>query len=268
MMRDPTKSLLQKAMEEKKNRHPQTLRLLAVLGLIAALFAAFIMVVAGPGHRMGWWNPAVGYGLLGVGFLFAMAAISICAGALLFGWYLKIPDNRAIPLLGVILALGTIYIPYRWFLLTNQTPPIHDITTDLRNPPEFRSLASQRGVAENPTRYEGFATAELQREAYPGVQPLLTPIAPHALFDKVKAAVRDTGWAVSNIDDGAMTIEATDETFWFGFKDDVVLKVSSTPVGSRLDMRSQSREGNGGDAGTNARRIEQFLLAFEEELGN
>ncbi len=53
-------------------------------------------------------------------------------------------------------------------------------------------------------------------------------------------------------------IEAVDATFWFGFRDDVVVRIAAAPGGgSRVDVRSKSRVGRG-DAGTNARRIRGF----------
>ena len=56
-------------------------------------------------------------------------------------------------------------------------------------------------------------------------------------------------------------IEATDTTRWFGFKDDIVIRVRPEGAGSRVDVRSVSRVGRG-DVGTNARRIRDFLKAL------
>jgi uncharacterized protein (DUF1499 family) len=55
-------------------------------------------------------------------------------------------------------------------------------------------------------------------------------------------------------------VEATDRTRWFGFYDDVVVRVTPAADGgaSRVDVRSLSRVG-GSDAGANARRIRTFL---------
>lgn len=46
--------------------------------------------------------------------------------------------------------------------------------------------------------------------------------------------------------------------FGTGFYDDVVVRVTPTPNGARVDVRSLSRVG-GSDVGTNARRIRAFL---------
>ena len=58
-------------------------------------------------------------------------------------------------------------------------------------------------------------------------------------------------------------IEATDTTFWFGFKDDVVVRVQPADNGSRIDVRSESRVGKS-DVGTNARRIRAYLAKLAE----
>jgi uncharacterized protein (DUF1499 family) len=59
-------------------------------------------------------------------------------------------------------------------------------------------------------------------------------------------------------DSSAGRIEATATTPWFGFKDDVVIRVAPDPAGSRVDVRSVSRVGQS-DVGTNARRIRAYL---------
>ena len=53
-------------------------------------------------------------------------------------------------------------------------------------------------------------------------------------------------------------IEATDTTFWMGFKDDVVIRIRPEGSGSRVDMRSVSRVGRS-DIGVNAARIAGYL---------
>jgi len=62
-------------------------------------------------------------------------------------------------------------------------------------------------------------------------------------------------------------IEATDSTFWFGFIDDVVVRLTpETDGGTRVDVRSVSRVGLG-DAGANARRVRNFLFDLADRLG-
>ena len=57
-------------------------------------------------------------------------------------------------------------------------------------------------------------------------------------------------------------IEATDTTLWFGFKDDIVVRVTAQDSASRIDVRSVSRVGKS-DVGTNASRIRNYLLKIQ-----
>jgi len=72
------------------------------------------------------------------------------------------------------------------------------------------------------------------------------------------AAARASGWAIVAADSAAGRIEATATTAWFGFKDDVVVRVAPEGTGSRVDVRSVSRVGKS-DVGANARRIREYL---------
>lgn len=83
------------------------------------------------------------------------------------------------------------------------------------------------------------------------------------MFSAALATAREMGWTVvdSAADDGR--IEAVATTFWFGFNDDVVIRVTESGSGTRVDMRSVSRVGVS-DVGTNAARIRAFLAVLKE----
>jgi uncharacterized protein (DUF1499 family) len=78
-------------------------------------------------------------------------------------------------------------------------------------------------------------------------------------------AVNELGWEIASQDPQKGLIEATDTTFWFGFKDDVVIRIKPQDNGSRVDIRSVSRVGRS-DVGTNAARILAFIQAFRNNL--
>jgi uncharacterized protein (DUF1499 family) len=118
-----------------------------------------------------------------------------------------------------------------------------------------------RAKAPNTTVYGGDKIASQQRTAYPDLQPLILNVPPPQAFDRALATVRDMGWDLVAADAAAGRIEATDTTFWYGFKDDVVVRVRPAEGGSRVDVRSLSRVG-GGDVGTNAKRIRAYLEAL------
>ncbi|HDX8413355.1 TPA: DUF1499 domain-containing protein, partial [Aeromonas dhakensis] len=78
----------------------------------------------------------------------------------------------------------------------------------------------------------------------------------HALMEQL-------GWRVRPSPQG---LEAVVTTGWFGFQDDVALRVFAGPSETRIDMRSASRQGRS-DLGTNRARIEEFLIRLNERLG-
>jgi uncharacterized protein (DUF1499 family) len=162
-------------------------------------------------------------------------------------------------LIGVVL----IGIPGR-FRLGPPKPPIHDITTDTQDPPEYVAVLPLRANAPNTTVYGGERIASQQRKAYPDLQPLMLTVPPRQAFDRALAKVREMGWDLVAADATAGRIEATDTTFWYGFKDDVVIRLRPVDGGTRVDVRSLSRVG-GGDVGTNAKRIRAYLNALRVE---
>jgi uncharacterized protein (DUF1499 family) len=144
-----------------------------------------------------------------------------------------------------------------------KVPPIHDITTDTENPPPFVKVLERRKEAANPAEYGGPELASQQKQGYPNLGPLNLPLPPDQAFQHALVTVAESGWEVvdANLIEGR--IEATDTTFWFGFKDDIVIRISPSAAGSRIDVRSVSRVGKS-DVGTNAKRIETYLARLKE----
>ena len=95
-------------------------------------------------------------------------------------------------------------------------------------------------------------------------QPLMLKVPPPQAFERALATVGEIGWDLVAADASAGRIEATDTTFWYGFKDDVVVRVRPADGDSRIDVRSLPRVG-GGDAGTNAKRLRRYLDALRIE---
>ena len=88
--------------------------------------------------------------------------------------------------------------------------------------------------------------------------PLHLDVAPAQAFDRALTAARAMGWEIVASDPAQGRIEGTATTFWFGFKDDIVVRVGADGSGSRVDVRSLSRIGKS-DVGANARRIRDYL---------
>ena len=225
----------------------------AALGL--GIVAALLLALSGFGTRFGVWPYQTGFVLLRSAAYIGLAAAALAIIAL--AW----PRFRAgIPLLVLAFFLGAVsaYIPWQHQSRARSVPRIHDISTDTENPPQFVAVVPRRAGAPNPPAYDGAQTAELQKKAYPDIQPLTIAVPPETGFARSLAAAEAMGWEIVAADAKAGRIEATATTLWFGFKDDVVIRVGPAVGGSRIDVRSKSRVGRS-DTGTNAQRIRAFL---------
>lgn len=234
------------------------------LALLLSVIALALLLAGGPGYRLGIWD--LGFGLLGV---MRYALYAGAAGAILAIIFLLVPRTRAGNVGSLVAALvigaAVAAVPVYIRSTAQSLPFIHDITTDTTNPPQFVEVLPLRADAPNPPEYPGEEVADQQREAYPDIQPVETALTPNALFEQALAAVRDQNWEIVSADAGDWRIEATDTTLWYGFKDDVVIRIGPDNGGSRLDIRSKSRVG-GSDLGTNAQRIRAYLQDLERRL--
>jgi len=144
-------------------------------------------------------------------------------------------------------------------------PEIHDITTDTLNPPVFNDIAELRKDAPNGLVYEYQGSAdklgELQRAAYPDLKPLDSPLSAKKAIKRVVDILEGQGLDIVNVDHAEGVVEATATSFWYGFKDDVVVRIRGTDQGSTIDLRSVSRVGRS-DIGANAARIKAFIKKF------
>ena len=231
------------------------LRSFGAVALLVALAAALVLLVAGPGYRIGIWPLQTGFLLMRWALYVGVVALILAGTAL---WRAR--GRSALGALAFILALVAVGVPLRFQRMAASVPPIHDITTDTANPPAFEAVVPLRKDARNSLDYSQ-EVARQQREAYPDIKPLVLEIPAAQVFDRAVGAARDAGWELVNISAEQWRIEATDTTTFFGFKDDVVVRL--TPIGGRtvVDVRSVSRIGRS-DVGTNARRIRDYLAAL------
>jgi uncharacterized protein (DUF1499 family) len=145
-----------------------------------------------------------------------------------------------------------------WQRIARSVPPINDITTDTANPPVYVAVLPLRAGAPVSADYPGAETAAKQQSAYPDIRPVELNVAPDVAYARALDTARSFGWAIDATDAASGRIEATATTPWFGFQDDIVIRVSPTATGSRVDIRSHSRVGRS-DLGTNAARIRAFI---------
>lgn len=244
--------------------------------LVLSLAVPVYFLVAALGAKFGMLDWRIGFGLMtymwGRYVLFGALAIALIALPLAF----FTPPRRGMgsALLALLIpALGLGYGIYIGAKARN-VPVIHDITTDMVEPPGFsEQVAAARAAVPggngldlgSKRTSDGRAFMELQREAYPDIAHISTSVDAARAFEAALALAREQGWAIGRTDAQAGAIEAVTESFWYGFKDDIAIRVRPDGSGARVDMRSVSRVGMG-DLGANAARMRPYLAELRERL--
>jgi uncharacterized protein (DUF1499 family) len=230
----------------------------AVLACAVSIVAFLLVLGAGPGTRWGVWGFRTGLSAL------RMAMYPAGVGALLGLIALGLGPQRGLAAAAIVIAAGAAAPPLLFLRAARAVPAIHDISTDTADPPAFEVVVPARAAAgaSNSVDYGGPEIAAQQQAAYPDLKALVLADPPGAALERALRVARELGWAVVDVDPARGRIEATDTTRWFGFKDDVVVRVRPEKTGSRVDVRSLSRVGRS-DVGANARRIRLYLQRLQ-----
>ncbi|NMR27759.1 DUF1499 domain-containing protein [Pseudoalteromonas sp. NEC-BIFX-2020_015] len=229
---------------------------------IVSLLAILLVVLPGPLYK---------WGIVELGTAFAGIRFGVYAGAaaliLLIVQLIFMRKNTHWPMAGIsaIFAVIAIALPLSLMNKAKSVPPIHDISTDVVAPPPFVKIAELRADAPNPIEYSGAETAAAQLKAYPELVTLKYANSKNDVFIAAKEVVNQFGWELVNADASQGIIEATDTTAWFGFKDDVVIRIKSLETVTLVDIRSKSRVGKS-DLGKNAQRINDFIKQINQSL--
>ncbi|MDO8908615.1 MAG: DUF1499 domain-containing protein [Pseudohongiella sp.] len=252
------------------------LKIVAALAGLAGIGLALIALAAPVGVWLGLWDFRQGFSMLRSAQPYVMWITIGCAVAtvLLLGLGKRAHLHNSGTLIKIAGA-ATIAAAIAWYIPNSYLPgsgaaipPIHDISTDTVNPPAFVDVLPLRGTTSNPTVY-GTGNAQMtpevhaqrQREAYPDVVTQVFSEPADQVFARALAAVNTLGWDLVAQVPAEGRIEATDTTFWFRFKDDVVIRITESPEGTLLDARSTSRVGVS-DVGKNAARLRAFFAAL------
>jgi uncharacterized protein (DUF1499 family) len=167
-------------------------------------------------------------------------------------------------LLAMLIDVAVLAYPAYLGLQYRKLPAIHDITTDSIDPPRFDALARLRSSdGANTAVYAGLYSAELQRAAYPDVEPVDLDVPVQRAYEVTLALVNKRKWLV--IDERAPQlprrigrIEAVARTPIMGFREDVSIRIAPDGDGSRVDIRSSSRYFES-DLGSNASRVTKLI---------
>ena len=246
---------------------------LSRIGPVVALglsgFGLCLLALAPLGWRLGWWPYGFGlYWMMPVSGLVAAGAV-ILAVLTLMRWWSQL-HLRDLGMLFVALALGATlaYVPSQYWHTRLTVPFIHDISTDTDNPPRFNAvLAARAAEGANSLDDRDSQLTQMQKAAYPDLVPVMTKLPMTMTFNEaLNVAKSMPGWVIVAFDADAGLIEASQQSRWFHFTDDIVIRIVGDEVGSRIDMRSTSRQGES-DYGVNATRIRAYTVALRKSVG-
>lgn len=226
-----------------------------VLVSLVSLIAFLLVILPGPLYKFG----IVELGVAFTGFKFGVyaggaALVLLIVQALFMRKTLTLSSG----VIALVFSVVAIVMPLNMMNKAEGVPAIHDISTDLVNPPKFVAIAPLRANASNPVEYAGEETAVQQRKAYPELVTLSFAQSKADLMTASEQAVKNLGFALVSANTATGIVEATDTTTWFGFKDDVVIRIKDEGSQRFVDIRSKSRVGRS-DLGKNAERIHSII---------
>ena len=247
---------------------------LAIVALALSVGGLLLALAGGIGNGAGSWSFRIALLMLVIGFLAAIGGGVIAIIAFVQGRRRGVANGRTAL---VALAVSVVFCGFVGNQIATATsvPMIHDVSTNLSDVPPFTTLAVR---ADNLTDIPDGGDAALKamdpnarwqaihRKGYPDLQPLHLPLDTAQAMKRATELVQTRGWTIAKVDAASGTIEATATSFFFRFKDDVVIRVRpdvSPAGGAIVDMRSISRVGES-DIGVNARRIRDFLRDLQQ----
>ncbi len=243
-------------------------KLLATSGVISVI----LLLAAPMGYKYGSSLLMSSLGTVMLAFLVAVLVVIVSLVMLLYVNKHQMLRDRKLLFIGIAVSILPMVMIVPNVLKGTSVPAIHDITTDTSSPPVFHVIVNQRlvgakeeAIVNDLTYGAGFENpsmlAKLQQEAYPEIQTLELNSDVMSVVAVTSKILEESGMEVVNIDPELGIVEATATTFWFGFKDDVVVRIRPTRSGSKVDVRSVSRVGQS-DLGANAARIMGILTAL------
>jgi uncharacterized protein (DUF1499 family) len=243
---------------------------LAIWSRRLALFATAVVLLVIVIVNLGFLDPLPAISTLAGSLFFALVAMVLAFGAFVVIWRQGL---RGLGLAVAALSIGIAMLAYPAYLgvLFYRLPAVNDITTDPVDPPRFEAIARLRPRGANPIAYPGAAALQLQRAAYPDIEPLLVSVPPLEAYDAALAVITKRKWRIVDVRPPQTgrregRIEAVARTPLMGFRDDIVVRVRAAEDGARIDMRSASRYGVH-DFGANASRLRSLSSDIDDLAG-
>jgi len=233
-----------------------------IFTLITGVLALLLLLLSGPLYQADILGLMEAFLAMRIALILGAVAILLALVQVIF---MRKTISWSATGVAVLCAAVAIFMPLSMMNKAKSVPPIHDITTDLVNPPKFVAMLALRADAPNPAAYQGEDIASQQREAYPELETQKYPQTTEQVFDAALSVVKSMGLDVVSSDKTLGLIEAYDTTTFFGFVDDVVIRIQSDGQMTMLDARSKSRVGIS-DIGKNAERLNALIAGVAKNL--
>lgn len=236
----------------------------ASAGLWLGVIALALLVLSILGNRLEVIHFGIAVRGMALAALVGIVAVIVSAAGVVLTFMTKRTGLRT-AIAGLVLGVLVSAPVVQSIMVGAKVPRIHDITTDLDNPPAFEAAVAARGENSNSLDRASPDLAELQRQAYPDLETLHVSAHPGKVFEAALETAKEQGWEILAADPARGTIEAVAVTRVMNFKDDVAIRIAETADGAAVDMRSVSRVGES-DLGANANRIRTFRDALKAKL--
>ena len=260
-------------MNEATTAKRDWVQLITRAAIVLGIGSVAVALIAAIGSGQGLWHFRVAFTVLRYAFFAAIAAVILALAALIVARRGRKPVGRSL----LALIVGGAFVGYlgAQIVTARSVPAIHDISTDLDDLPQFRALQVRADNLDNIPNEGDPALAALpaearwkaiHRRAYGDLKPISVPWSLSETIQRAQVVAEKNGWEIAHVDPAAGRLEATDTTFFFRFKDDVVIRARRDPQDRQrtlVDMRSISRVG-GSDVGVNAARIREFLKDLKQ----
>ncbi len=228
-----------------------------------------VALIGALGAAWGFWHFSQGFLGLAAALVLAVLAIAIGAGVGARNRKKGIVAPKMRRWIGMAVGVGMISWLASVAIPAFTVPAIHDISTDLADPPQFQMLALRKDnwdaiPGADDANMKGMSPQQrwevIHRGEYGDIRTVRINMPVVDVISKADRLAKVRGWQVAVSDPVQGRLEATATSTFFRFKDDVVLRVKPTEdgTGSVVDMRSVSRMGVS-DIGVNAKRVRAFL---------
>jgi len=250
-------------------RHERLFSRSATWSLRLSVFSAVLLIYAVVLYRLGAVPAVALFWLLGIGGLVALTGIAFAFLGFNDVW--QRGDKGVARAAGGLLVAAIVLAPfavsgYRAVVY----PRLHDISTDVDDPPAFIAAAAQRTPSMNPIGPMSPEALALQSAAYPDVTGRRYDGSPDGILPAVMAVAEARGWKVTATrgtpgQDDEIFVEALAHTRFLALPVDVVIRLTDEGGTTYVDMRSSSRYIRH-DFGDNAHRITAFMSALDDEV--